>query len=88
MNHVAKHNLTDSVIALVADTFDVAASGLHAGTVPGEIAGWDSLGHSVLLTRIARRFRVVMTEDLAMPVGTIAELADHVRQATARTADA
>jgi acyl carrier protein len=88
MNSIAKPDLTESVIALVADTFDVPAGGLHAGTEPGDIAGWDSLGHSVLLTRLARRFRVAITEDLAMPVGTIADLTHQIRQAAARTANA
>ena len=56
--------------------------------MPGEVGGWDSLGHSVLLTRLARRYRVVITEDLATPVGTIAELIDRLREACARGTDA
>jgi acyl carrier protein len=84
MTHIGKPDLAEAVIALVADTFDRAADSVTTETQPGDIAGWDSLGHSVLLTRITRRFKVTMTEDLAMPVGTVGELIDHVRNAAGR----
>ena len=84
MTHLGRPDLAEAVIALVADTFDVAPGSVGTGTRPGDVTGWDSLGHSVLLTRLSRRFRVPITEDLAMPVGTIGELVEHVRTATAR----
>ena len=88
MTHVSKPDLTDAVIALVADTFDVSADTITTETQPAEIPGWDSLGHSVLLTRLARRFRVNVTEDLAMPVSNVGEMVNNVAQATQRLRDA
>jgi acyl carrier protein len=88
MTHVPKPDLAEAVLALVADTFDLPGGGLTLETRPGEVPGWDSLGHSVLLTRLARRFRVAITEDLAMPVATIGELVAHVRSAAGRVQDA
>ncbi len=88
MTHVGKPDLADAVIGLIADTFDMPPGTITADTRPGEIPGWDSLGHSVLLTRLARRFRLNMTEDLAVPVSNVGELVTNLQQATERLRDA
>jgi acyl carrier protein len=88
MTYVPKPDLASAVIALIADTFDVAEASIAIETRPGDIPGWDSLGHSVLLTRLARRFRVMVTEDLAMPVANVAELVVHVGHAARQVRDA
>jgi acyl carrier protein len=83
MNHLPQLSTSEAVIALVADTFDVPLETVTTATQPGEVPGWDSLGHSVLLTRLARRFGLRMTEDLAAPVDTVAELVEIVHSASA-----
>jgi acyl carrier protein len=67
-----------SIVALVADTFDVTAVSISTATQPGEIGGWDSLGHSVLLTRVARKFRLQLSESLVAPVESVGELVARV----------
>jgi acyl carrier protein len=42
------------------------------------VNGWDSLGHSVLLTRTARKFDLNMTEELAAPIVDIAEFTSRI----------
>ena len=71
-------NLVTSMIWLVADTFDVAPSSITQATRPDEVNGWDSLGHSVLLTRVARKFDLTMTEELAAPIVDIAEFTSRI----------
>jgi acyl carrier protein len=88
MTHMPKPDLEAQIIALIADTFDMNGELISIETRPGEISGWDSLGHSVLLTRLSRRFRVTMTEDLARPVANIAELVAHIGQAARRVQNA
>jgi acyl carrier protein len=81
MTQLAQLSVSDAVIALVADTFDMPTATITTATQPGQVPGWDSLGHSVLLTRLARRFGLRMTEELAAPVDSVAELVDIVRAA-------
>ena len=88
MTHMPKPDLEADIIALIADTFDIQAGAISIESRPGDIAGWDSLGHSVLLTRLSRRFRVTVTEDLARPVTNVAELVAHVGQAARRVQNA
>jgi acyl carrier protein len=88
MTHMPRPDLATEIIALIADTFDLPGDTISIETRPGEIAGWDSLGHSVLLTRVARRFRVTVTEDLATPVANVAELVAHIGQAARRVQNA
>jgi acyl carrier protein len=71
-------DLGTSLIWLVADTFDVPSAGITLATRPDEVPGWDSLGHSVLLTRAARKYDLDMTEELAAPVGTVGEFAERI----------
>jgi len=62
------------LMSLIADTFDVRADRITASTCPGDIDGWDSLGHSVLLTRLSRRFHIPINEELAAPILNVSEL--------------
>jgi acyl carrier protein len=86
MTEQSNPDLQDAVVALIADTFDVSPRGINAATAPGEVAGWDSLGHSVLLTRLSRRFGLQITECLAAPVDSVGELVSIVRQAAGQPA--
>jgi acyl carrier protein len=67
-------DLAAGIKALIADTFDVSPARIGMATHPDEVNGWDSLGHSVLLTRIGRKYDVTITEELAAPVADVAEL--------------
>jgi acyl carrier protein len=67
-------NLGRDVIWLIADTFDADISRVTPGTRPGEIDGWDSLGHSVLLGRLERKLGFRVNEEIAAPIENVGEL--------------
>jgi acyl carrier protein len=64
---------------LVASTFNVPLEEISTMTRPEEVDGWDSLGHSVLLTRIVRRLGVPLDEKLAAPIDTVGEMIGRVQ---------
>jgi acyl carrier protein len=81
MSNISSNKVQEEIIALIADTFDVKMSTpITADTQPGDITGWDSLGHSVLLTRLSRRFGLKMSESWAAPVNNVGELVAKVEQ--------
>ena len=60
---------------LVAELFKCDVRDVSDATGPGDIAGWDSLGHVTLMAAIQERFgRHVPVED-AVEVESIADLA-------------
>ena len=64
--------------ALVAETFDRTASSVTRDTRCSDIPGWDSLGHSVLLSRLDKRFHLSLGEADASPAETVGELFDRI----------
>ncbi len=67
------------VCSLVASTFNVALEDITVTTRPEEVDGWDSLGQSVLLTRLVRRLGVPLDEHLAAPIDTVGEMVERVQ---------
>ncbi len=60
--------------ALVEGTFDRPFGSITASTRCEEVPGWDSLGHSVLLSRVSRRCAVALVEADAVMPATVGEL--------------
>lgn len=50
-------NLNAELKQLIADTFEVDVATLSDELGPGEVPGWDSLGHVTLMARIHERDR-------------------------------
>ncbi len=71
---------------LVEETFDRPHGSVGERTRCDEIPGWDSLGHSVLLSRLSKRYRLALSETDATLDGTVGEL--HVRMAALQEAAA
>ena len=63
-----------AVISVIADTFDVPQEKVSPSTHVDDIAGWDSLGHSVLLVRLGRQLSLSIEEENAGFVDTVGEL--------------
>ncbi len=63
---------------LVEDTFDCPAGSVHSTTRCDEVPGWDSLGHSVLLSRLSKRHHLVITEADATPTETVGSFHDRI----------
>ena len=59
---------------LMADLFQCSESDLSDNTGPGDINGWDSLGHVLLMTEIQSRFgRHIPVED-AIEIESIVDI--------------
>ena len=75
-----------TLAGLVEETFDRPPGSVGERTRCDEVPGWDSLGHSVLLSRLSKRYRLALTEADATMDGTVGEL--HVRMAALQGATA
>ncbi len=64
------------VRAVVAETFGVDPAGVHDGTVAQDIAGWDSLQHTVLLIRLQTRLGVRVPARALVGARSVGALAD------------
>jgi acyl carrier protein len=60
---------------LIADLFKCDPSEVTDSTGPGDIPGWDSLGHVTLMTEIQRRFHKHVPIEDAIEVESVADLA-------------
>jgi len=66
---------------LVADLFKCDVSELTEQTGPGDIPGWDSLGHVALMSEIQKQFGHHVPVEDAIEVESIADLADILKRA-------
>ena len=64
--------------ALVESTFDRPAGSVARATRCDEVPGWDSLGHSILLSRLSRRHHLVLVEADAARADTAGALFDRL----------
>ncbi|WP_131196728.1 non-ribosomal peptide synthetase [Lichenihabitans psoromatis] len=68
------------VMTVIAETFDAEPGAITPQTVPSDIDGWDSLGHSILLMRLSRQLRVEIDEHAAAGARTVGDLIERVAQ--------
>ena len=74
-------NITFSDFArIIGETFDCSADSIKPDTPCDDIQGWDSLGHSVLLSRLDKRLNLALAEADAAPVETVGELFERLTQ--------
>lgn len=59
---------------LLADLFQCSDSDLSDDTGPGDIKGWDSLGHVLLMTEIQTRFGKHIPVEDAIEIESIADI--------------
>ena len=72
------HLSFEAFAALVEQTFDCPAGSVHRTARCDAVPGWDSLGHSVLLSRLSRRHHLVITEADAAPTETVGSFHDRI----------
>ena len=63
--------------SLIAELFKCDVAEVKDSTGPGDIAGWDSLGHVTLMTEIQRRFGSHVPIEDAIEVESVADL-EHI----------
>jgi acyl carrier protein len=68
------NNTNAELKALIADLFKCDLSEITDHTGPGDIPGWDSLGHVTLMTEIQRRFGKHVPIEDAIEVESVADL--------------
>jgi acyl carrier protein len=59
---------------LIAELFKCDQSEITNDTGPGDIPGWDSLGHVTLMTEIQRRFGMHVPIEEAIEVESVSDL--------------
>lgn len=67
-------NTSVQLKSLIAELFKCDLSEVTDGTGPGDIPGWDSLGHVTLMTEIQRRFGKHVPIEDAIEVESVADL--------------
>jgi acyl carrier protein len=67
------------VIAVIAETFSVAASDICQTTTASDVDSWDSLSHTVLMVRLHRRLGIAIPERIAARAQTVGELIEMIR---------
>jgi acyl carrier protein len=60
--------------SLIAELFKCSLAEVTDGTGPGDLPGWDSLGHVTLMTEIQRRFGHHVPIEDAVEVESVADL--------------
>ncbi len=68
----------EAFAALVEGTFDRPAGSVHPDTECDDVPGWDSLGHSVLLSRLSKRHHLVIVEADAARAQTVGAFHDRI----------
>ena len=63
---------------LIEETFDLPRGFIKPDTRCSDAPGWDSLGHSVLLSRLDKRFHLRLVEADAAPTDTVLELFEKI----------
>ena len=71
---------------LIADLFKCSVADLTDATGPGDIPGWDSLGHVMLMAAIQRQFGQHVPVEDAIEVTSIADLEDILNRLQKATA--
>jgi acyl carrier protein len=67
-------DLNTELKKLIAETFECDVSTLTDELGPGEVPGWDSLGHVTLMTRIHEHFGKHVPMEDAIEVESIADI--------------
>jgi acyl carrier protein len=69
-------DVKQQLMALIAELFKCDVSDLSEDTGPGDIPGWDSLGHVALMTEIQKRLGLHVPVEDAIEVESISDLVD------------
>ena len=64
------------MLETIATTFSVPTDLLGRETAAGDVEGWDSLGHTVLMIRLGRALGREVPESIAARARTVGELVD------------
>jgi len=76
--HLATPDVAATVRWVVSDTFEIPQHLVLGSTRPEDVDGWDSLGHSIVLTRLTRKLGLAMSEELAAPITDVQEFVDRL----------
>ena len=72
--------MNNKLKSLIADLFKCDVSDLTDDTGPGDIPGWDSLGHVTLMAEIQKQLGTHVPVEDAIEVESIADLASILEQ--------
>ena len=69
-----KFNNTEEALAWIAELFEENPDNVKADTPREKIEAWDSLGMLTLMSRLDEDFNIILEEDLASELKSIADL--------------
>lgn len=72
----ATNSIRLQLINLMADLFSCEISDIEGSTGPGDVAGWDSLGHVSLMSEIENQFGIHVPVEDALEVTSVEDLAE------------
>jgi acyl carrier protein len=78
---VTPREFEESVCAIVADTFPAARGRITRTTTADDVDGWDSLGNSILLTRLSTKLGIEIDESISARARDVGELVDALARA-------
>lgn len=64
------------IMAIIEETFCTDSSRVSRETTAGDIDGWDSLAHTVLMVRLEKRLGIRISEEIAAKACSVGELID------------
>lgn len=73
--------MTDRLIAVIAEELDVAPETLDVTSSMETVEAWDSLGHLNVVLAVEEAFGVRFPPQLIPRLGSVAALAEGIRQA-------
>ena len=68
---------------LIGETFDLPSTAITPETRCSDVPGWDSLGHSVLLSRLDKRLHLCLVEADAARADTVYEMFEKIANRSA-----
>ena len=69
-----KFNNTEEALAWLAEIFEAPPESIRPDTPREKIEAWDSLGMLTLMSRLDEDFNIILEEDLASELKSIADL--------------
>lgn len=80
---MAPEEVMDKVRSVIAHQFNWDLEKIGPTTVAGNVRGWDSLSHTILLLKVEEAFDIELPEEEVFTLKNVGELVDLVKKTLA-----
>lgn len=77
--HVDKKRIKADVYDMLSEQFSIARQEISDSLGPGDLAGWDSIGHLQLVRKLERHFHISFTVYDIMSLNTVKDICDTIQ---------